>query len=296
MGATEVSWDDYRFFGEVARAGSIRAAARTLGVDHATVSRRLASLESALSVKLLVRGADGVKLTEAGEELQRTATVVHRELLSVERRITGADTPLCGRIRVSTHAVLGASILMPGIAEFCSAHPQIDVALDLSTQVVSLSMNQADVAVRVTAEPPDDTIARRISGLSYAVYAARAYLATHDPHASPDNCRWIGWDPDGPYPTALKDMNFLGVPVHGEFATIAAQLQAAAHGMGLAALPCFMADADDRLQRLTEPHEATAVYVLRHPDHRSTPRVRVFYEHIRQVLQDHAAALEGRRG
>ena len=91
-----VNWDDYRFFDEVVRAGSIRGAARVLGVDHATVSRRITSLETAFSVKLLVRAADGVKLTEAGDELRLAAVAVRRELQSAQRRIAGRDTPLSG--------------------------------------------------------------------------------------------------------------------------------------------------------------------------------------------------------
>ncbi|MBV1858034.1 MAG: LysR family transcriptional regulator [Nannocystaceae bacterium] len=292
--ALEVSWDDYRFFDEVARAGSIRAAARVLGVDHATVSRRLANLESSFQVKLLVRGSDGVRLTEAGDELHRAAASVRAELLSVQRKITGADVPLSGRIRVSTHAVLATRFLVPGIAEFRRAHPNIDIDLDLSPQVVSLAMNQADVAIRVTTDPADDTIARRISGFGYAVYAAHDYLSSHDPHAAPGECQWVGWDERGPYPCALRDEHFSAVPVHGRFPAIPAQLEATACGMGLAALPCFMGDSDSRLCRLTDAYEATAVYVLRHPDHRSTVRVRAFYDHIRAFIGGQAPQLEGR--
>ncbi|MGH1343569.1 MAG: LysR family transcriptional regulator [Nannocystales bacterium] len=293
-GALEVSWDDYRFFCVVAESGSLRAAARTLQVDHATVSRRLANLEVALAVKLVVRGADGVKLTEAGDELQRATGAIKRELLSVERRITGVDLPLSGRVRVSTHAVLGTAFLVPAIASFCATHPEIEVLLDLSPEVVNLSMNQADVAIRVTTVPDGDTIARRVSGFAYAVYASHDYLASHDPEGKPAECRWVGWDENGPYPTALKDERFPEVPVHGRLGGIPTQLEATAQGLGLAALPCFLADPQGRLCRISEPLEATAVYVLRHPDHRSTPRVRAFYEHVRAALERGSPQLEGR--
>lgn len=288
-----VNWDDYRFFDEVVRAGSIRGAARVLGVDHATVSRRIASLETAFSAKLLVRAAGGVKLTEAGDELRLAAAAVRRELQSAQRTISGRDTPLSGRIRVSTHAVLGTKFLIPSIVAFRRAHPKIDVTLDLSADLVDLAMNQADVAVRVTQVPPDETIARRTCGFGYAVYGAPSYLSCHDPVADPTNCEWIGWDERGPYPTAIKDELFSEVPIRDRFPAIVSQLEAAAAGLGLAALPCFLADQDHRLRRVSFEHEATSVFVLRHPDHRSTSRVRAFYEHIRRFIEDNAALLEG---
>ncbi len=291
-----ISWDDFRFFDEVIRAGSIRAAARALGVDHATVSRRLAQLESAFAVKLLVRHPSGVKLTTAGEELQAATVVARGEFQSVERKIRGRDAPLSGRIRLSTHRVLGDEFLIPSIAGFRASHPDIDIDVDLSPDVVDLALNQADVAVRVTQAPPQDTIARRGAGFGYAVYGSVTYLGTHDPVGEPTECAWVGWDERAAYPAELKADGFAEVPIRDRLPSILAQVEAAASGLGLAALPCFLADAQPRLQRLSEPREMTAVYVLRHPDHRSTARVRALYEHIKDFISEHSAALEGRSG
>ncbi len=288
-----MSWDDLRFFHEVIRAGSIRAAARRLGVDHATVSRRVSHLESSLNVKLLVRNADGVSVTDAGEQLSSATEEAHGVFQSVQRRIGGLDSPLAGRVRVSTHAVLGADFLISPLVAFRLAHDSIEIDLDLSPEVRDLAMNQADLAVRVTNVPPEDTIARRAAGFAYAVYASEAYLANHAPRKDPTACSWIGWEEDGPYPTSLKD-DFPTILVRDRFAAIPSQVSAAAAGLGLAALPCFLADADSRLKRVSEPREVTSVFVLRHPDHRSTARVRELYEHLRRFIEEHAARLEGR--
>lgn len=290
----ELNWDDCRIFSEVVRAGSIRGAARGLGLDHATVSRRLANLEATLAVKLLVRAASGVQLTAAGEELRATTLEVGREIQSAARRISGANAPYSGRIRLSTHAILGTQFLIPSISEFRTSHPQMEVDLELSSQVVDLAMNQADVAVRVTNQPREDNIARRVSGFSYAVYTSRLVLSSHGAENCASRNVWVGWNDANPYPVSLKQEYFPDVPIRNCFPTIASQLEATASGLGLAALPCFVADGDPRLRRLSEPREVTAVFVLRHPDHRSTARVRAFYDHIGAFIAKRAPLLEGR--
>ncbi len=286
------SWDDLRFFDSVVRAGSIRKASKLLNVDHTTVSRRVAALESALNAKLLIRTASGVELTAAGEDVWETAQAMRNAVESVERKVRGADSPLHGRVRLSTHAVLGTCFLVDALAQFRAEHPTIEVELDLSHELVDLSLNQADVALRVANAPPLDSIARRVAGFAYAVYAARGYATTHDLSDS-SSCEWVGWDPTRPYPIEMKADLFPDVPVTNIFPSILSQHEATALGFGLAALPCFLGEPDDRLVRVSEPRVVTSVYLLRHPDKRATSQVTKLFSSLLSFLTPKRGLFEG---
>ena len=89
-----MKWDDLRFFLAVCRSGSIRGAAKQLGVNHATVSRRINSFEAALNRRLFERTAQGYVRTKDAEEIFQEASHLEERLSSVERLVVGKDTTL----------------------------------------------------------------------------------------------------------------------------------------------------------------------------------------------------------
>ena len=116
-------WDDLRFFLAVARAGRLTVAARRLGADHATVSRRISALESALKAKLFERRPQGYALTEHGERLLAKAETMETQALAVSSEIGGADLALSGIVRIGTPDGFGTMFLAPRTAAPCGAIP-----------------------------------------------------------------------------------------------------------------------------------------------------------------------------
>src|ERR1700739_3830216 len=109
-------WDDVRFFLAVARAGSLSAAARVLGVGHVTVGRRVTLLEKKLGVTLLNRTPDGFVTTSAGEAILRQCAARESAAMDLERTVAGRDALLTGSVRITTTEGLAYQLVVPAIA------------------------------------------------------------------------------------------------------------------------------------------------------------------------------------
>lgn len=279
-----MTWDDYQLFLHVVRAGSIRAAARALETDHAAVSRRLARIEAELGHKLLYRRSNGQTPTTAGQELVAAAEAMEHQAKVVERRLGSGATELEGWVRVSCNLPLGLKFLMPIIDRFAAQYPNIEVACSLTQRLVDLANNEADVALRIGLTPPDDMIASRLCGFAVGTYAAAA-----------EPKHWLGWDPDGPYDGFVKETECVDLPLRHRFVDDLMLLEAAKQGLGAAVLPCMLGDAEPGLVRLGPVHAVANVFVLRHPDHRSTARMRAFVSFVGEAFAGLADLIEGRR-
>ena len=96
------AWDDLRVFLAIARGGSLSAAARSLGVNHSTVFRRINSLEERLQVRLFERSRKGYTLTEAGEEIFSSVEQIEDQIFEIQRKLLGKDIRLSGTLKIST--------------------------------------------------------------------------------------------------------------------------------------------------------------------------------------------------
>ena len=115
------SWDDLRFLLAVARTGTLSGAARRLGVNHTTVSRRIRALEERVGVRLFERLSSGWATTEAGEDMLASARRVEEEMAALDRRVLGQDARLSGTVRVAITDMM-ALALMPDFATFSETH------------------------------------------------------------------------------------------------------------------------------------------------------------------------------
>ncbi|MEQ9172651.1 MAG: LysR family transcriptional regulator [Rhodospirillales bacterium] len=291
-------WDDLRFFLAVARTGSLSGAAKALGVNHSTAFRRIEALEDRLGVRLFERHREGYALTLAGDEMRAAAERVDAEIDAMERRVTGRDLRLSGPLNVTTTDDLATCLLGPPLAAFQAAYPGIMLSVILDNQFFNLSKRQADVALRPTNAPPDTLVGRRIAGLAFAVYAARGrapkgrgpkaltsrpWLMFDDSLSHLAAAKWLARE-QGDAVVALRSNNLLTL------------MTGAVQGMGLALLPCFMADPETALERVTGPvtEAQTALWLLTHTDLRNTQRVRAFMDHMGDALAAQRGLLEGR--
>ncbi|CAN7317206.1 LysR family transcriptional regulator [Duganella sp. LjRoot269] len=169
----------------VVDAGSLSAAARRLGMPLATVSRKVAELESRLKTRLLHRTTRQLSLTEAGASYVAACRRILEEIGEAERAATGEYAVPKGELVVTAPVVFGRLHVVPVVAEFLAQYPEIDVNLVLTDRVVHLMDEAADVAVRIGELPDSTFVATGVGAVRRVVCASPAYLAAHGLPAKP---------------------------------------------------------------------------------------------------------------
>lgn len=292
-----MDWDDLRYVLAVGNAGSLAGAARTLGVNHTTVLRRIGAFEQRLGVRLFERLPTGYVLTAGGEQLIAAARNIDATVTTLERKLAGQDLRLAGTIRVTTTDTVMGSILPEILAEFRHSHPGIQVEIAVSNLMFNLTKREADVAIRPAADPPETLIGRRISGIAFAVYGSTDYLARRGKKQKLAEHQWVAPD-ESLSGTAVAQWMRAQLP-QAEITLAADSLlalrQAAQAGLGLVALPCYLGDTSPDLVCVHQPipELETALWILTHSDLRHTARVRAFTEFAGNAFARRRELLEG---
>ncbi len=146
-------WEDLRHFVTLAREGSLSAAARVLGVDHATVARRVAALEADTGMKLVDRRARSYVLTDTGRRVADTAAPMEDAAFAVERTALAAKASLRGDITISSPPSLTNALIAPHLLRLRQRHPGIRLTLIGEKRAASLNRREADIAVRLSDRP-----------------------------------------------------------------------------------------------------------------------------------------------
>ncbi|KAB0506618.1 LysR family transcriptional regulator [Pseudomonas moorei] len=163
----------------VVDSGSLSGAARQLGMPLATVSRKVAELESHLQTRLLHRTTRQLSLTEAGASYVAACRRILEDIAEVERAATGEYASPKGELVVTAPVVFGRLHLVPVIAEFLAHYPEIEINLMLTDRVVHLMEEHCDVAVRIGDLPDSSLMATQVGAVRRVVCASPDYLATH---------------------------------------------------------------------------------------------------------------------
>ncbi|HEY6880773.1 MAG TPA: LysR family transcriptional regulator [Polyangiales bacterium] len=290
----KLDWDDLRFFLTTVQSGSLRSAARELGVDVSTVSRRLSQLEQAAGTRLLRRSSRRLEITAAGTQVLGTGEQIAREVHGLARKIASVDPRLGGMVRVTAPGSL-TPLLGEAVLALRASHPQIEIELLSLDALLPLESSQVDVAVRIAEAPPEHLVGARICRLRAAVYASATYLARqraslHDPaHA------WVEWDRRLAGKPGMQWLSeqFPNRRVVARGLSTLDVLALVRAGVGVAALPRLVGDREPNLRRLEEVPDsvASSIWLLTHPDLQKLPRVRVVLAAIKRVLVAHKSAL-----
>jgi DNA-binding transcriptional LysR family regulator len=175
------SWDEIRTAYQVARLGTVSAAAGVLGVHHSTVIRQIDALEARVGVKLFQRHARGYTPTEAGQELLAVAAVADDQFSQLAGRIRGRGAAVSGDLVVTTVTDMTPQ-LIPAIVDFQRDHPEVTVTLEADERTYRLDYGEAHVAVRPGAAPQEpDNVVQPLTELEVALYASRDYAAARGP-------------------------------------------------------------------------------------------------------------------
>jgi DNA-binding transcriptional LysR family regulator len=302
MAEKRLTWDELQMFLAAARAGTLSASARALGISPATVLRRMRGLETKLNASLFVRSSRGYALTAAGTELLAHVQAMESEVLAAERQLGGRDLKLSGTIRVATLDDLVQAVLGPVMARFLQRHPSVGIDLVVDSEFTNLARRSADVAIRAGAQPTAaDVIARSVCSIGVALYASRDYLRRHPGRPALEDLaghRVVRADEArARLPMEkLLDRHAGGAAVAFRSNSMLARFAAVRDGLGVGFLPCFIGDSERELVRLGDvvPEASAVLWILTHPDLRRNARVRAFVDHVHTELLRMRNRFEGR--
>jgi DNA-binding transcriptional LysR family regulator len=287
-----MDWDDLRFFAELARTGSLSAAARVLRVDHSTVARRIASLEGALGIRLFDRLPRGYVLTPEGEQVQEWVAQLEEDVFALQRAIQGRRSGLSGTVRVSAPPAFASLFLAPRLGLMRERHPDIVLELSGTNVSVSLTRREADIALRLAQPEASSLITRKVATSAYGLFASRAYAIGRDP----DAIDLLGYEESLEH---IPEQQWLrgfaqGRPLVLRANDLVSLLSAVRAGLGAAVLPFFATGNDLELVCLRrEGMPVRDVWLVVHEDVRRSPRVRVVMDMLIEILARERDLLEG---
>lgn len=279
-----LDWNDYEIVLRIADAGSLSKAAQMLGSSHPTMFRRINAVEEKLGVRLFERFRTGYKATAAGEELVSVARQIAELTNNMERRLWGQDLRPSGVVRISTTDTLLSGLLAPEVARFRQLEPDITLVISVSNEVSNLSLREADIAIRPASSPDDHLIGRKLGRIRQAVYAHRRLDLGNEPAPPWKALPWVGPSPSMPYGQLHAWMRKVDCAEKCicRMDSVLAMYAAVRSGIGVAVLPCYLADRHINLARIGNPIDDVAVdlWLLTHPDLRRTARVRATLDHF----------------
>jgi len=283
------NWDDIRYFLSVARCGNLSSAAKELGVNHSTVFRRIQALEERHGVRLFERLPTGYEMNIAASSIYELALELEAKNQQVFRHLFGQDNRLQGEINITMPHDIFDYILAENFAEFKRLHPDIIPNLYIAKGVKNLAAREADVAIRLTAEPPEYLIGKKVASLGHGIYGhTNLDLTTQVPI--------ITWSGEAELPAWAKE-HFPQANITLRVDDLYSMYAAVKSGIGIARMPCYLPDvvADASVARLPIelPLSQWGVWVLSHVDLRNTAKVRACREFLTERLLQRKSLFEG---
>ncbi|MDX1755747.1 MAG: LysR family transcriptional regulator [Marinobacter sp.] len=296
---SNLAWNDFELVLAIATAGSLSGASRALGVSHATVFRRLGDVEQRLGVTLFERSRSGYRPTLAGEELADTARIMDEAALAAERKVAGRDLEPSGEIWTTTTDSLLMGLLAPLFTQFRNKYPGIVLDVAVSNQLFNLTRREADVAIRPSNRPPENLIGRPLASIGQAVYGHRDLgLTPGTPIETLAHQPWISAGPrlQDSQVNQWMETNALKEACVYRVDTLVSILSAVRSGMGLAVIPCYLADKDPDIIQLTDPIPELEyrLWFLMHPDLRGVVRIHALMDFLTDAVRAQEQHLAGR--
>jgi DNA-binding transcriptional LysR family regulator len=287
-----LNWDDLRIMIAVDEAGTLLGAAKTIGVSHSTIQRRLLGAEKALGVRLFRRRDGRLVRTGVAEDVLVQARRIEQDVASLTRSASSADSRLSGAVRVAAPLALVTQLLARQMRPLQDLHPGIRVILKADLRLDAMLRGEADIGIRVSMPVADRLDIRRVSDYRFGLYATpkiaadqlRAlrlgetlpgpYVAFSDDHPDVPEKRWISEVFAGSEPTFQAN-------------TSLALLAAAEAGMGVAGLAEYIGDQSTKLQRIRVEHEGPSegIFLVTHRDQRNLTRVRAVVDYLANIIR-----------
>lgn len=283
----KVNWDDLRYVLAVVDAGSVSAAAKELGVNHATVLRRVAAVEAASGQLLFDRTAQGYRIQPDQLRVIDAMREAEGAIGAVNALLKGQESRLTGRVRVTSTDTFCQFVLPDVIDEITRHEPELSVDLQSNNLHIDLSRLHADISVRPTMKLADDLIGEAAGELGFGVYEAL------------DGGRAVWLAPTGALTRAAIagwiEARMDGLAARSGADSFIVMREMAAAGMGRAVLPALLGEQDVRLRRIDtrggDVPPPVPLWVISHEDLAHAPRLRRLRKQIAQALLDRSDRL-----
>lgn len=283
----------------VSRSAKFTTAAATLGLNHTTISRRIAALEKALGGRVLSRAAGGWELTQLGTEAVRVAEQVEDAVRGLGDSGRVPD-PITGVVRMTATDGFSAYVAAPAVTKLRRQHPGLSVEIVTVTRQALQQRSGLDIEVVVVEPQVHRAEAFKLGDYELGMYASRDYLSEHGTPATVEELvehRLVYFvdsmlqvdDLDAPrrlVPTMKDGLSSTNVFIH---------VEATRAGAGIGFLPCFMGDLHDDLVRLLPESlsERLPYWMVLRPDSMRRPAVAAVAQALRDQAVAHEAALLG---
>jgi DNA-binding transcriptional LysR family regulator len=263
------------------------AAARNLGLNHATVGRQMVALEEELQCKLFERHVNGCTLTAAGESLLATAERVESEFLQFESNLSGA---IRGTVRIGAPDGLGSYFLASRLAQLSARNAHLLVQLLPMTRSFSLARREVDIVIGLDRPMQGNLIIQKLTDYTLSFYASEDFLANNGPIERIDDLfqhPFITYVDDLLNPAGLNFGRVLAadMPRRFECGGILGQIEAVRAGCGVAILNDYAAIEQPQLQRILPEFQFVRSYwLISHPDTHGSHRVTAVRRHIADAV------------
>ncbi len=296
-----IDWSELRDFLAVAETGSLSAAARRLRVSQPTVGRKIAALEDRLGAALFIRTPRGFDLTETGDMVMEHAARMREEADTIERRISGRDSDLSGKVAISVTEAFGSLWLPRVFAAFHEQYPKI--LIDIKTQIAAADLvrREADIAIRMFRPVQSNLIAKKAGALAFGYYASRDYVKRFGaPKSKEDIANHKMVIPDGEMlrqiSPGIRGASIpLGRPsfLSNSMITLVTATRA---GFGIG-IHSALADLLPDLVRVLPDYTPFEIdfWLVTHPDLKRSARVRAAFDFLSGVLEENRDLLAGKR-
>lgn len=278
-----MDWDDLRHFLALAQAGTFLGAAKQIGVEHATISRRVASLEGRLGRKLIDRRGRRVSLTADGERVARHAALVALQTAAIEQLGRSSATEMQGHVRISAPPALSSVLVARPLVAIRQAYPGIEITLVGEKRLASLNRREADIAVRLSRPEEGDYTITKLGEIAFHLYASRSYLEA----VPPSEWTFIGYDESmsaSPQQARLIELA-AGRPIAVKSSVLEFQAATAKLGGGVVLLPDFAVADTDGLVRIKDDNPLRReVWLVVHAEIKDLPAVRTVMEALKSTF------------
>lgn len=291
-------WDDLRIFLAVARSESLSRAGRSLKIDPATVSRRVARLEQVYSAPLFAKAPTGYTLTDMGQRLLAHVARAETALQAAADEMAGQMTGISGTIRVGAPDGV-ANFLLPQVCtRIAEDNPDLDIQIIAQPRIFSLTKREADMVIAVSPPEAGRLTVQKITEYKLYLCGLRDYLRRHPPIKTLADLRahrMIGYIPDMIYDTELDYLSETGVQrVNLGSNSVAVQMNWIRQGGGIGIVHDFARRAvPDLIRILPDKIELTrSFYLVRHADDRRLERLNRFAQALCDGLRREVTKLE----
>ncbi|MBW6420789.1 LysR family transcriptional regulator [Rhizobium sp. XQZ8] len=297
-----MNWDDVRMFLAVARSGQILAASRRLGINHATLGRRVTALEEDLRTRLLIRRTNGCELTAEGEVFFRAAERMETEMLAAQASTGRIDTAIAGTVRIGAPDGFGVSFLASRLGQLTRRHPELKLQLVPVPRSFSLSQREADIAITIERPEQGRLISSKLTDYTLGLYASKAYLEQAGVPKTVDELKGhprIGYVEDLIFSPSL---NFTGEVMRDwdasfEISSAIGQTEAVRSGAGIGILHDYVARQYPELTPvLPEISIRRSYWTTYHETTRDLMRLRAVVEFLKELVETEGDVFMRRTG